>query len=406
MGGSPNRIAVVGASLAGLRAAETLSQRAPDVEVIVIGAESHRPYDRPPLSKKLLAGEWEPDRILLRPTDSFDELDVEWRFGVAAARLELAASGTGGRLDLSDGSSLEADGIIIATGASPRRLPGQSKFGHVHVLRTLDDAMAIRAVVGRGGQRVVVIGAGFIGLEVASIARQLDNHVTVVEGAAAPLIRGLGEEMGAAIADVHLARGVDLRCGVQVESLTATGVQLAGEHLDADLVVVGIGVVPATQWLDDSGLEVRDGIVCDETLLAAPGVYAAGDVARWPNPLFGEEMRVEHWTNAAEQGALAANNLLDAASGETPAPYAPVPFFWSDQFDQRIQFVGRSNPDDDVVVAAGSVADGKLLALYGRDGNLHGAFGLNAPRWVMPMRKQLLDQVSLDDAVAFVATLG
>jgi NADPH-dependent 2,4-dienoyl-CoA reductase/sulfur reductase-like enzyme len=406
MVGSPNRIVVVGASLAGLRAAETLSQRAPDVDVVVIGAEPHRPYDRPPLSKKLLSGEWEPDRIHLRPADSFDELDVEWRFGVAAARLELAASGTGGRLDLSDGSSLEAGGIVIATGASPRRLPDQSQFSHVHSLRTLDDAMAVRAAIVSGGQRVVVIGAGFIGLEVASIAKQLDNQVTVVEGAAAPLIRGLGEEMGAAVADLHRASGIDVRCGVQVESLTEAGVQLAGEHLDADLIVVGIGVVPATQWLDDSGIELRDGIVCDETLLAAPGIYAAGDVARWPNPLFDEEMRVEHWTNAAEQGALAANNLLDVAAGEPPAPYGPVPFFWSDQFDQRIQFLGRSSPDDEVVVAAGSVAEGKLLALYGRGGKLHGAFGLNAPRWVMPMRKQLLGQVSFDDAVEFAATLA
>jgi NADPH-dependent 2,4-dienoyl-CoA reductase/sulfur reductase-like enzyme len=406
MPGTSNRIAVVGASLAGLRAAETLSLRAPDVEVVVIGAEPHRPYDRPPLSKKLLSGEWEPDRIHLRPADSFDELDVEWRFGVAASRLELRESGTGGRLDLSDGSSLEADGIIIATGAAPRRLPGQSQFAHVHVLRTLDDAMAVRAVIVEGGQRVVVIGAGFIGLEVAAIAHQLDNHVTVLEGAAAPLIRGLGAEMGAAIADVHRARGVDVRCDAQVESLTETGVQLVGEHLDADLIVVGIGVVPSTQWLDDSGLELRDGIVCDQTLRAAPGVYAAGDVARWLNPLFGEEMRVEHWTNAAEQGAVAANNLLDVAAGETPAAYSPVPFFWSDQFDQRMQFLGRSSVDDEVVVAAGSVAEGKLLALYGREGKLHGAFGLNAPRWVMPMRKQLLDQVTVDEALAFVATLA
>ncbi len=406
MAGSLNRIVVVGASLAGLRAAETLAQRAPDVEIVIIGAEPHRPYDRPPLSKKLLSGEWEPDRIQLRQPDTFDDLDVTWRFGVTASRLTLAQGGSGGRVDLSDGSSLDADGIIIATGATPRRLPGQAQFGHVHVLRTLDDAMAVRAAIAGGGRRVVVIGAGFIGLEVAAIARQLDNDVTVIEGAPAPLIRGLGEQMGAAIADLHRARGIDVRCGVQVEALTATGVQLVGEHVDADVVVVGVGVVPATAWLDDSGLELRDGIVCDETLLAAPGVYAAGDVARWPNPLFGEEMRVEHWTNAAEQGALAANNLLDVAAGEGAVPYAPVPFFWSDQFDQRIQFLGRSSPDDVVVVAAGSVEGGKLLALYGRNGKLHGAFGLNAPRWVMPMRQQLLDQVGFDDAVASVAGLG
>ena len=407
MVGSVQRVVVVGASLAGLRAAETLAQRDADLDVVVVGAEPHRPYDRPPLSKKLLSGEWEADRIQLRPPDSFDELDVEWRFGVAASQLVLGGTGTsGGRLELSDGSSLDADGIIIATGAAPRRLPRQSEFPHVHVLRTLDDALAVRSVIAEGAKRVVVIGAGFIGLEVAAMAHGLDNTVTVIEGAAAPLIRGLGEQMGAAIADIHSSRGIDVRCGAQVESLTATGVQLVGEHIDADLVVVGIGVVPATQWLDDSGLELRDGIVCDETLMAAPGVYAAGDVARWPNPLFGEEMRVEHWTNAAEQGAIAANNLLDVADGESGVPYGPVPFFWSDQLDQRIQFLGRSSPDDDVVIAAGSVAEGKLLALYGRNGRLHGAFGLNAPRWVMPMRKQLLEQVTLDAAVEFVATLG
>ena len=212
--------------------------------------------------------------------------------------------------------------------------------------------------------------------------------------------------MGAAVGATHAERGVDIRCGVQVERLHEDGVLLAGgELIESDIVVVGIGVVPATAWLDDSGLELADGIVCDQTLRAAPGIYAAGDVARWPNPLFGEEMRVEHWTNAAEQGALAASNLLAVAAGESPEAYAPVPFFWSDQLDQRIQFLGRSAPDDEVVVGAGSVADGKLLALYGRNGKLHGAFGLNAPRWVMPMRKLLLEQISFEEAVAHAAML-
>ena len=373
---SLERVVVVGASLAGLRAAETLRQKGFAGSVTVVGAEPHRPYDRPPLSKKLLLGEWEPDRIQLRQPDSFDDLDVEWKFGIAASRLRLADQ----QIDLTDGNSLEFGGLIIATGATPRRLPEQGRHQHVHVLRTLDDALGIRQQIAEGGKRVIVIGAGFIGLEVAAIARQLDNEVIVLEGGSAPLIRGLGADMGAAIADIHRARGIDVRCGV----------------------------VPATQWLDDSGLELRDGIVCDQTLRAAPGIYAAGDVTRWPNPLFGEEMRVEHWTNAAEQGALAASNLLAVAvggSGEDAQPYAPVPFFWSDQLDQRIQFLGRSAPDDEVVVGAGSVADGKLLALYGRNGKLHGAFGLNAPRWVMPMRKLLLEQVSFDDAVAHAATL-
>ena len=394
---SLERVVVVGASLAGLRAAETLRQKGFAGSVTVVGAEPHRPYDRPPLSKKLLLGEWEPDRIQLRQPDSFDDLDVEWKFGIAASRLRLADQ----QIDLTDGNSLEFGGLIIATGATPRRLPEQGRHQHVHVLRTLDDALGIRQQIAEGGKRVIVIGAGFIGLEVAAIARQLDNEVIVLEGGSAPLIRGLGADMGAAIADIHRARGI----GVTVDGLTATGVRVDGAELAADVVVVGIGVVPATQWLDDSGLELRDGIVCDQTLRAAPGIYAAGDVTRWPNPLFGEEMRVEHWTNAAEQGALAASNLLAVAGGEDAQPYAPVPFFWSDQLDQRIQFLGRSGPDDEVVVGAGSVADGKLLALYGRNGKLHGAFGLNAPRWVMPMRKLLLEQISFEEAVAHAAML-
>lgn len=403
------QIVVIGASLAGLRAAETLRSDGFDGKVVVVGAETHRPYDRPPLSKKLLAGEWEPDRIHLRQPDSFDELDVEWRLGVAASRLDLDAR----RVDLSDGSSLDFDGCIIATGAGCRRLPDQSRHAHVHEIRTLDDSMRLRAEIAGGGRHVVVIGAGFIGLEVAATAKELGNDVTVLEGASAPLIRGLGAEMGAAIGAMHEASGIDIRCDVRVDRLDAAGVLLeGGELVESDVVVVGIGVVPATQWLDDSGLEIRDGVVCDETLLArrtdgspAPGVYAAGDVLRWPNALFGEEMRIEHWTNAAEQGGAAARNMLAVAAGETPEPYAPIPFFWSDQADIRIQFLGRAGEGDEVLVGAGSIADGKFLTLYGRDGKLHGALGVNAPRWIMPIRKLLLAGASWDDAVSHAAAL-
>ncbi len=372
----------------------------------MIGAELHRPYDRPPLSKKLLSGDWGPERIQLRQPDSFDELDVDWRFGTSATALRLSDGTSGGTLALSDGSELDADGIIIATGATARQLPGQVGMGHVHALRTLDDAMTLRREFGRRNKRVVVIGAGFIGLEAAAVARQLGNEVIVVDSAPAPLMRGLGEQMGAMVGEAHRANGVDIRCDEIVESLTPDGVQLVSGHLDADIVLVGIGATPAVGWIEGSGLALDDGIVCTETLLAAPGVYAAGDVARWPNQLFGETMRIEHWTNAAEQGAAAANNLLDVAAGADPQPYAPVPFFWSDQFDQRIQFLGRAASDDDVVVAAGSAAEGKLLALYGRRGRLRAAFGFNAPRWVMPMRQLLLDQASMDEALEKAAGLS
>jgi NADPH-dependent 2,4-dienoyl-CoA reductase/sulfur reductase-like enzyme len=411
---TPNRdldqVVVVGASLAGLRSAETFRQKGFAGSVVVVGAEPHRPYDRPPLSKKLLSGEWDADRIHLRQPDTFDDLDVEWKFGREAAGLDIDER----RLALSDGSILEFDGLIIATGARPRRLEGHAEFAHVHELRTLDDALAVRHEIAPGNRKVVVIGAGFIGLEVAATARTLGNEVVVLEGAEAPLIRGLGADMGMAIAELHHDRGVDVRCDVQVASLTDDGVELrGGEHLDADVVVVGIGVEPATDWLATSGLELRDGVVCDETLRTrredgspVDGIYAAGDVARWTNPMFAEEMRVEHWTNAAEQGAHAATNLLNASVGDTTEPYAALPFFWSDQYDNRIQFLGRASADDEVKIVAGSVEDRKFLALFGHAGRLHGALGVNAPRWVMPTRKLFLDRSSWDDALTSIADLA
>jgi NADPH-dependent 2,4-dienoyl-CoA reductase/sulfur reductase-like enzyme len=406
------RVVIVGASLAGLRAAETLRQQHFPGEVIVIGAESHRPYDRPPLSKKVLSGEWEPDRIHLRQPDTFDELDVTWELGVSATALDLTARA----VSLADGRTVGFDGLIIATGAAPKRLADQHRFDHVHVLRTVDDSLAVRAEIAHGDRHVVVIGAGFIGLEVAAIARQLGNEVTVLEGASAPLIRGLGAEMGAVIGALHAVHGVQIRCNVTLVGLTDPGVEIRDEHgatelVTADVIVVGVGVTPSTAWLDGSGLELRDGVVCDDGLRAvtagveageagpAPLVFAAGDVARWPNRLLGHEMRVEHWTNAAEQGAHAATNLMAAANGEPVDPYAPVPFFWSDQFEHRIQFVGHAMPGDDVRVVAGSVDDAKFLALFGSGGRFHGALGLNAPRLVMPTRHLLLAQTSWDEAV-------
>jgi NADPH-dependent 2,4-dienoyl-CoA reductase/sulfur reductase-like enzyme len=404
-----DRVVVVGASLAGLRAAETLRQHDVATSVVIVGDEVHRPYDRPPLSKKLLSGEWEPDRIHLRQPDVFDDLDVEWRLGNAASALDLNKR----ELTLADGSVLGFDGLVIATGARPRRLAGQDTFDHVHELRTLDDALRLRGEIASGGRRVVVIGAGFIGLEAAATAQALGNDVVVLEGATAPLIRGLGAEMGGAIADLHRAHGVDVRCGVLIEGLTAEGVRLAGGAIvPADAIVVGIGVTPNTHWLEGSGVRLRDGVVCDANLNAVdvsgavvPGVFAAGDVARWPNGLFDEEMRVEHWTNAAEQGAHVALNLRHLAAGEPYVPYEPLPFFWSDQFEHRIQFLGRAAADDEVRVVAGSVAEGKFLALFGRNGRLHGALGVNAPRWVMPTRKLFLDRASWDDALAATAEL-
>lgn len=394
-------VVVVGASLAGLRAAETLRTAGFDGSITVIGAESHPPYDRPPLSKRLLSGEWEPDRIALRKPDEMESLAVRWRLGAAATGLDLV----GRRVRLGDGSSVAFDAAILATGAAPRTLAGQDGLPDVLVLRTLDDALALRDRLATGGKRVVVIGAGFIGLEVAATARQLGNDVLVLEGSPAPLVRALGPSMGTAVASIHADHGVEIRCGVSVEGLASGAVLIdGGWHEPADVVVVGIGVSPATDWLIGSGLELRDGLVCRPDLnVGAPLVYAAGDMVRWYNPLFDEEMRVEHWTNAAEQGALAAGNLLAEATGQPTAPYAPVPFFWSEQYDRRIQFLGRAGADDEVRVVHGSVESRQFVALYGGNGRLRGVLGMNAPRQVMPYRNHLLEQMSWDAALAHAA---
>ncbi len=405
------RVVVVGASLAGLRACESLRSNGFEGTITLIGAEDHLPYDRPPLSKKILTGDWEPEQIVLRKPESITELNLEMLLGSPAASLDC----DGQVVTLANGTEVGYDGLIIAVGAACRRLPGQPDLPGVHELRTLDDSLGLRADL-QEGTRVVVIGAGFIGLEVASSARQRGCHVTVLEGASAPLIRGLGAEMGRAVAQIHHAHDVDIRCGVQVAAIEGsdrvTGVRLGdGSVVAADVVVVGIGVAPATEWLAGSGLELRDGIVCDATMraLGVSHIYAAGDCARWPNQLFDEEMRVEHWTNAAEQGAIAAANLLREDDGEETQPYVAVPFFWSDQYDRRVQFIGRAfipGEDEstyDIRIVRGTPAEGKFVALYGRQGRLRGVLGLSLPKYVMPFRALLARGASWDEALEFAA---
>jgi NADPH-dependent 2,4-dienoyl-CoA reductase/sulfur reductase-like enzyme len=394
-------IVIVGASLAGLRAAETLRREGYDGRLVLVGDERHLPYDRPPLSKELLAGEWEPEQIVLRK-QPYDDLDLDLWLGRRATGLEA-----GDRvLELDGDQRLRFDGLVIATGSRPRTLPGTPPLDGIFVLRTLDDCLAIRAHLG-ARPRVVVIGAGFIGSEVAATCRGRGLEVTVLEMLPMPLARGVGPVIGEACAGLHRDHGVDLRCGVAVAGFEGRDrvehVRLAdGSAIDADLVVVGVGVAPETRWLERSGLALDDGLVCDETCLAAPGIVAAGDVARWPNALFdGESMRVEHWTNATEQGVAAALRLLAGdASGEA---FAPVPFVWSDQYDVKIQIVGSIHGDDEVVVADGSLDERRFVALFGRAGRLVGALGFSRPRLVMQYRRMIAERASWDDALAHAA---
>ncbi len=399
---TPRTIVIVGASLAGLRAAETLRREGYDDRVVLLGAEQHLPYDRPPLSKELLAGEWEPDQIGLRK-QPYDDLGLELRLGRRATGLDASAR----VVELDDGETLQFDGLVVATGAHPRTLPGTPALEGIFVLRTLDDCLAIRSRLDTR-PRVVVIGAGFIGSEVAATCRGRGLDVTVLEMLPTPLARAVGPIVGDACGRLHRDHGVDLRCGVTVAGFEGRDrveqVRLAdGSAIEADLVVVGVGVAPETAWLEGSGLALDDGIVCDATCLAAPGVVAAGDVARWPNPLFdGESMRVEHWTNATEQGVAAARRLLVDDSGNAEE-FAPVPFVWSDQYDVKIQVVGSIRGDDDVAVADGSFDEHRFVALFGRDGRLVGALGFSRPRLVMQYRRMIAERTSWEDALAHAA---
>lgn len=396
-------LVVVGASLAGLRAVESARRHGFDGRIVLVGAEEHLPYDRPPLSKKFLdadgAGQVTPFRA---ESELRDELGVELRLGAGADGLDTVA-----REVSVDGAPIRYDALVIATGAAPRRFPGADGLRGVHSLRSAEDAHAVRAALDSGA-RTVVIGAGFIGSEVASAARRRGLPVTVVETLPVPLSRSVGMDAGAVCADLHRAAGTDLRLGTEVTGLDSsdgavTGVRLAtGEVVAAELVVTGIGVVPATDWLSGSGIPLhRDrGVLCDATLAAgAPGVYAAGDVAHVPNPLFDHElMRLEHWTNAAEQGAAAGVHALDPANARV---LSPVPYFWSDWYGHRIQFVGTPRADEVVVAVP---AEAGFTALYRRGDRIVGALTVDRPREIMKYRRHIAARSPWPDARAYAAT--
>lgn len=383
--------------MAGFRAAQTLRREGFDGVITMIGDESVRPYDRPPLSKKFIAGSVEVDGISLER--GAPDLDLTWRLGETAVSFEAAER----MVTLASGEEVRGDGVILACGARPRLLPGVDLADGMYVLRTLADAERLRDHLGRGPTRVVVIGAGFIGSEVAATARGLGHDVAVVEALDLPLARALPNVIGELCADLHRSHGIDVRLGVGVEGVETgddgrvMAVRLAGgELLEADVVVVGIGVQPNTEWLDGSGLIIDNGIVCDETTLAAPGVVAAGDVARWPNALFDETMRVEHWDNAVAMGQHASRRLL---AGDGPGePFTPVPYFWSDQYDRKIQMAGRARPDDVIEVVEGSFDERRFVAIIGRGDRLVGVIAMNRPPAIPRWTARIADRMSLAEA--------
>ncbi|MDQ0381556.1 NAD(P)/FAD-dependent oxidoreductase [Amycolatopsis thermophila] len=397
-------LVVAGASLAGLRAVESARRHGYRGRIVLIGAEEHPPYDRPPLSKSFLAPHTPARVVPFRSAAELrEDLGVDLLLGAPATGLD-----TGARTVRVGERTIRYDALVIATGATPRRLRGADGLAGVHTLRTAEDALAVRAALDRGA-RTVVVGAGFIGSEVASAARARGLPVTIVEALDLPLTRSIGPQAGTVCADLHRAAGTGLRLSTAVEGLESaggavTGVRLAtGEVLPADLVVAGIGVTPATGWLEGSGVTLHErdrGVVCDATLATgAPGVYAAGDVAHVANPLFGGElMRLEHWTGAAEQGAAAARHALDPAAAR---PLAPVPYFWSDWYGHRIQFVGAPHADEVLVAVP---AEAGFTALYRRGDRITGALTVDRPREIMKYRRLIAAAAPWPDAVAFAAT--
>lgn len=379
-------VLVVGASVSGLNTVEALRRRGFRDRITVLGAEPHLPYDRPPLSKQILSGAWRPERTLLRAPRMLADLEMDLLLGHRALSLDPAA-----RTVMTTAGPISADAIVIATGATPRRLPVPEGVGGVHVLRTLDDALALRAEFA-AGPRVVVVGEGVLGAEISATARQCGLEVTMTGPLHAPMAAQLGDLVAGHLADLHIRHGVDVRLGVGVESILGRegrvrGVRLANSRvLPADLVVVAIGAIPVTDWLTGSGLTLDRGVVCDARCRAAAGVYAVGDVARWPDRYANSTVRLENRTHAAEQAAVVAANILGAED-----TYQPIPYFWTDQYEVKIQVHGTVTPDAQATVIDGDPAQGRFLVRYERDGIPAAVLGWNMPKQARMQRQILVD---------------
>lgn len=391
-------VTVVGASLAGHATAKALRRLGFDGDLTIVGEENVRPYDRPPLSKDFLAGLTSEQELALELED--EALEAQWLLGVQAVGLVTAGQiDTAGQVDtaghtvtLSDGRTVTSDAVVIATGSRARRMPGAPPG--VHTVRTLGDAAALRDEL-RPGVRLAVIGAGFIGAEIASTARGLGIDVTVIEAAPTPLAGPLGPEMGAVVASLHARNGVRLRCGVPVAGLLGTarvtGVLLTdGTEIPADVVVAGIGATPAVEWLAGSGVELAGGpgggVVCNAVgATALPGIYAVGDCSAWFDDVRGRHHRIEHWTDSRDRPSI----LVGAMLGQPAATSLRPPYFWSDQYGVRIQFTGRRESGEEITIEAGSAENADLLAVYRRDGKPVAVLGMNQPKLFTRWRKQL-----------------
>nr|VTO98313.1 Ferredoxin--NAD(P)(+) reductase fdr [Mycobacterium riyadhense] len=376
-----NGIVIVGGGLGAARTAEQLRRAGYAGRLTIVSDEVHLPYDRPPLSKEVLRSEV--DDVALKPREFYDEKDITLRLGAAASSLDTAAQ----TVTLADGTVLGYDELVIATGLVPRRIPSFPDLEGIRVLRSYDECMALREHAS-SAKHAVVVGAGFIGCEVAASLRGLGVDVVLVEPQPTPLASVLGERIGALVTRLHRDEGVDVRTGLGVAEVRGerhvdTVVLTDGTEVPADLVVVGIGSHPATDWLQGSGIEIDNGVICDEAgRTSAPNVWALGDVASWRDAT-GHQVRVEHWSNVADQARV----VVPAMLGNDVPSNVVVPYFWSDQYDVKIQCLGEPEATDTVHLVED---DGrKFLAYYERDGVLVGVVGGGLPGKVMKVRAKI-----------------
>jgi NADPH-dependent 2,4-dienoyl-CoA reductase/sulfur reductase-like enzyme len=383
-------LAIVGASLAGLSAARAARAQGFYGRLLIIGDEQQRPYDRPPLSKEFLAGKIGIQHLMLEAeeTELEDSLRAEWLLGSPARSFDAATR----TITLGDGRTVVADGVVIATGASARTLPELAGLSNVFTLRTLQDAQDLAPELVPGG-RLLVVGAGFIGAEVASTAKGLGMDVTIVCKSEVPLSGPLGTEMAAVMATLHEINGVELICDTGIDSYysyegNVTGVRLSnGQYRSADVVLLGIGAVPNVGWLAGSGLEIDDGVTCDSMgRTNVPGVVAVGDCAAWFDERHGRHHRVEHWSGAQERAAISVAALLDHSAAPQPLN---LPYFWSHQYGVTLQFAGHARDAGRVVIEAGEPKDHSFLAVYYRGDEPVGVLGVNQPRLFTRWRRQL-----------------
>ncbi|HWO64080.1 MAG TPA: FAD-dependent oxidoreductase [Umezawaea sp.] len=383
---TPSGVLVVGASAAGLATAEALRRKGYRGTLTLVGDEVHPPYDRPPLSKQVLAGTWTPERAHLRTAEVLEVLDARFVLGDPAVALDVPTRTVG----TASGLEFGADAVVVATGVRPRTLPGRTGLAGVHVLRSPADSLALREnlLIAR---RLVVVGDGVLGAEVAATARGLGVDVTLAGPQRAPLEAQLGPLVAGLLGDLHAENGVRLRLGAAVIGLTGDGGRVdgvlldTGEVLPADVVVVALGAVPATEWLHGSGLTLDNGLVCDARCRAADGIYAVGDVARWHHDRLGLPLRLENRTNATEQATVVADNILGAQRS-----YEPVPYFWTDQFDARIHVHGTPAVDATATVVDGDLAARRFVVLHERDGVPVGVLGWNMPKQARRLRQHHL----------------